>query len=92
MSEATADLEIVDFPTPVDLPDEVLNESAPVPTTTSAPAPVETEEPEPEPTVAPTEEPTPEPTVEPSPEPTTEPTPPPIEPSPTSNGESEGDP
>ena len=91
MSEATADMEILDFPTPLDLPDEVLNESAPVPTTTAAPVPVETEEPEPEPTVEPTEEPEPEPTVAPTEEPTTQPTPPPIDPSPTSN-ESEEDP
>ena len=91
MTEATADMEILEFPTPLDLPDEVLNEPAPVPTTTYVAPPV-TEEPEPEPTEAPTEEPEPEPTVEPTPEPTTEPTPPPIDPSPTGNGESEGDP
>ena len=94
MSEATADLEVIDFPTPLDLPDEVLNESAPVPTTTAAPAPVESEAPapEPEPSVEPTEEPEPEPTVAPTEEPTTQPTPPPIDPSPTGNSESEEDP
>ena len=90
MSEAVADMEIIPFPTPVDMPDEVLNEAPPAPTTTPSPEPEESEEPEPEP--EPTEEPTTEPTPEPTTEPTTEPTPPPIDPSPTSGNESEGDP
>lgn len=93
MAEATADMEILEFPTPTDLPDEVLNESAPVPANTNPPAPVETEEPEEEPTEEPTPQPTEEPTAEPEPtqEPSPDPTPPPVEPSPTGDGD-EGDP
>lgn len=90
MRQAVADMEILDFPTPVDLPDEVINEAPTAPASTSAPEPAESDSPEPEPS----EEPTVEPTVEPAPteEPTTEPTPPPIDPSPSGDGESEGDP
>ncbi len=92
MAEATAEMEILEFPIPLELPDEVINEAPPAPITTTAPEvpePVETEE-EPEPTVAPS----PEPTVEePSPEPTQEPSPPPsppsVEPSPTGRSEEE---
>lgn len=92
MTEATADMEVLDFPTPLDLPDEVLNEPAPAPTKTFVPPADDVEEPEPEPTAAPSEEPTAQPTVAPSEEPTAQPTPPPIDPSPTSNNESEEDP
>jgi penicillin-binding protein 1A len=85
MAEATADMEIVDFPIPEDLPDEILNEAPPVPTSTVAPPePTLSPEPEPEPTVEPTPEPTPEP--EPTEEPSPEPSPPPIGPTPTSEG------
>ncbi len=92
MAEATAEMEILEFPIPLELPDEVINEAPPAPITTTAPEvpePVVTEE-EPEPTVAPS----PEPTVEePSPEPTQEPSPPPsppsVEPSPTGRSEEE---
>ncbi|HJR45856.1 MAG TPA: transglycosylase domain-containing protein [Actinomycetota bacterium] len=89
MREAVADMEVLDFPIPLDLPDEVINEAPPVPTTTVSPEPEESEKPEPSP--EPTEEPTAEPTVEPTTEPTTEPTPPPVDPSPSGN-QSEGDP
>jgi len=78
MSEVTAGMEVLDFPTPADLPDEVLNEAPPTPTSTGSPKPKKTKEPEPEETEAPspqpTEEPTPEPTEEPSPQPSDPPT------------------
>ncbi|MDP9067671.1 MAG: transglycosylase domain-containing protein [Actinomycetota bacterium] len=94
MREATAEMEILEFPTPVDLPDEVINEAPPAPVTTTAPEapvePVETVEPEP------TDEPSPEPPAEPSPEPTQEPSPPPspppIDPSPSGRNDEEEDP
>jgi penicillin-binding protein 1A len=88
MAAATADMEIEEFPTPTDQPDEVLNETpeeeydsepyepAPAPEETETTAPEPTEEPEPEPTEEPEPEPTepePEPT-EPEPEPTVVPT------------------
>ena len=86
MREATADMEILPFPVPVDMPDEVINEGPPTPVSTGAPEPDETEEPEPEPS----EEPEPEPTetVEPTPEPTptVQPTP-----DPTGTGGAGGD-
>ena len=92
MREVTAEMEILDFPTPVDMPDEVINQAPPTPTTTAAPEPDETEEPEPDET----EEPSPEPTEEPSPEPTEEPTEEPspvptVNPSPTNEGRRDDD-
>lgn len=66
MTVAMQDLPIESFPTPTDLPDEVIN---PLPTVAPHPSPDKTpgEEPEPEPSEEPT--PTPEPTVEPTPTP-----------------------
>ena len=84
MTEAVEGMEVLDFPTPVDIPDEVINKAPTVPTTTSAPEPAEPEAPEPEeteePEPEPSEEPEPEPSEEPEPEPTEQPT---IGPTPT---------
>ena len=93
MREATAGMEILDFPTPADLPDEVINKAPVQPTSTAAPEPQETIEPEPEETEPvdpePTEEPSPAPTEEPSPAPTGGPT---VGPSPTPpSGRSDND-
>ena len=63
MQQAVAELEVLDFPIPTDLPDEIINEAPPPP----EPSPTESESPEPEPTEEPTPE--PEPTVEPTPDP-----------------------
>jgi len=61
MRVAVEGMDVLSFPTPADLPDEVIN---PRPTATSSPKPKKTAEPEPEPS-----EPEPEPTTEPTPEP-----------------------
>ena len=86
MREATAEMEVLPFPVPTDMPDEVLNEAPPSPVATKTPKPEKSEEPEPEET----EEPEPEPTetAEPTPEPspTINPTP-----DPTGTGGGSGD-
>jgi penicillin-binding protein 1A len=61
MSVAVADMEVLSFPIPADLPDEVINSA---PSISPRPKPTDTDEPEPEPS-----EPEPEPS-EPQPEPT----------------------
>jgi penicillin-binding protein 1A len=66
MSVAVADMEILSFPIPTDMPDEVIN---PAPAFSPRPRPTTTEEPEPEPS-----EPEPEPTDQ-SPQPTGSPQP-----------------
>ena len=92
MTEVTADMEVVDFPTPVDIPDEVINEAPPTPTTTTAPEPVVSEEPAPEETEAPSPEPTEEPEPVPTEQPTEEPSPiPTVNPSPSNEGRREDD-
>jgi membrane peptidoglycan carboxypeptidase len=82
MEVATVNMELVPFPLPSDLPDEVLNEA---PTPTPTPTPTEEEPtPSPEPTNEPTPSPEPTPTAEPtapSPSPTAIPSP-----SPTGGG------
>jgi penicillin-binding protein 1A len=74
MEQATAGLEIVDFQTPTDFPDEVINSPPPstptaTPTATETPTPEPTEKttPTPKPTALPTESPAPTPSVPPSP-------------------------
>ena len=74
MREATEDLEVVSFPTPVDLPDEVINPAPEVPydgpyTGEEAPEPEPSEPEDPAPTQEPTQEPSP-----PPPQPTVLPT------------------
>jgi penicillin-binding protein 1A len=61
MSVAVADMDVLGFPIPIDLPDEVINEA---PVVSPKPKPSKTREEEPEPT------PTPDDTAQPSPEPT----------------------
>ena len=81
MSVAVADMEVLPFPTPVDLPDEVING---FPSGTPAPRPSKSTEPEPEPSEP---EPEPEPTEQ-SPEPSQPPNP---IPTPTDNGQRDED-
>ncbi|MGH2753005.1 MAG: transglycosylase domain-containing protein [Actinomycetota bacterium] len=73
MLRASEGMEIELFPVPEDLPDEVINSPAPVPTV--QPSPDETKKPDDE------EEPEPEPSAEPPPE--QSPSPPPPDPTPT---------
>jgi membrane peptidoglycan carboxypeptidase len=74
MSRAVANMEVVDFPAPIDLPDEVLNSAPPPP---PKPSPTKDEKPAPPPTPEPSPTPAPSPTdvPPPSPEPTIIPTP-----------------
>ncbi len=74
MSRAVANMEIEEFPAPVDLPDEVLNSAPPPP---PKPSPTKDKEPTPSPTPEPSPTVEPAPTTEPSPnpEPTIVPTP-----------------
>jgi penicillin-binding protein 1A len=73
MIEATAEMEIEEFPLPADQPDEIINSPPPVeptPTPTETPTPEPTEEPSPEPSPSPPPSPQPTPTIEPTPIPT----------------------
>ena len=71
MLEATADMEIEEFPIPSDQPDEIINSPPPVePTPEPTETPTPTEEPSPEPTPSPPQTPGPTPTIEPTPIPT----------------------
>ncbi|HZA20990.1 MAG TPA: hypothetical protein VE889_09090, partial [Actinomycetota bacterium] len=72
MLEATAEMEIEEFPLPSDQPDEIINSPPPVPTPepTKTPTPKPTEEPSPEPTPSPPPTPAPTPTIGPTPNPT----------------------
>jgi penicillin-binding protein 1A len=73
MLEATAGMEITEFPIPTDQPDEVINPAPPpAPEPTEEPSPEPTEEPTPEPSKSPPPTPEPTPTIEPSPTPTLE--------------------
>jgi penicillin-binding protein 1A len=78
MSEATDGMEVIAFPTPQDIPNEVINSPPPVPA--GPPEPQETGSPEPEPKETPKATPTPVPTFTPEPSPTGPPT---IDPSPS---------
>lgn len=92
MREVTADMEILDFPTPVDMPDEVINEAPPSPTVTASPKAEKTEEPEAEPSEEPSVEPTEEPSPVPTEQPTEEPSPiPTVNPSPSSEARRDDD-
>lgn len=78
MSKATDGMEVLPFPSPVDIPDEVIN--APPPAPAGTPEPQESEPADPEPKDTPEPQPTPEPTVTPQPTPSAPPT---IDPSPS---------
>jgi membrane peptidoglycan carboxypeptidase len=88
MTEAVADMEIVDFPVPTELPTEIVNQAPPAPTFTAEPSPTASKKPKPSPTES--EEPSPEPTKEPSPEPTDSGIIPGQSPEPSPSGDGEG--
>ena len=76
MVEATAELPVASFATPVDLPDTVINSAPPAPTGSPKPKKDDDErDPEPEPTSEPTPEPTAQPTSSNEPTPFITPTP-----------------
>jgi penicillin-binding protein 1A len=89
MEVAVADMEIVDFPVPTELPTEIVNQAPPAPTFTADPSPTASKEPKPTPTEI-EEEPSPEPTKEPSPEPTDSGIIPGQSPEPSPSGDGEG--
>jgi membrane peptidoglycan carboxypeptidase len=78
MSKATDGMEVLPFPSPVDIPDEVIN--APPPAPAGTPEPQESEPADPEPKDTPEPQPTPEPSATPQPTPSAPPT---IDPSPS---------
>jgi penicillin-binding protein 1A len=89
MSQATAEMEVVDFPLPVDLPDEeVINTAPPVATASAAPTEEATPDPEPSETdLEITPPPSPPPTPPPTPGPGPTIIPPSEEPTPEPDGE-----
>lgn len=73
MSKAVEGMEILPFPIPVDMPDEIINSPAPKPSPSPSAKPSSSPSAEPEPS----EEPSPRPSPKPSPTPSPRPSPPP---------------
>jgi membrane peptidoglycan carboxypeptidase len=86
MLVALANLDILTFPLPSDLPDLVLNSPPPAPVNTPAPTPTKSPEPSPSKTPKPSPEPVPTPTPKPTPTSPPTPTPPPTPSPPGGNG------